>query len=151
VGAAPGTASGVLPVFPGAAVGIVLASRGYPGNPKVGQGIRGLDEAEQEALVFHGGSIARPGGGYGTKGGRVLTVVGRGPDLPTAREAAERGADHLSWAGLQRRRDIAALLPPAPAERVEAASSRRDSSTCSASSSQSRGRRPAAGAFPRMR
>ncbi|HET9851172.1 MAG TPA: phosphoribosylamine--glycine ligase [Candidatus Limnocylindrales bacterium] len=122
VGTAPGTASGVLPAFPGAAVGIVLASKGYPGTPKVGLAIKGLDEAEQEALVFHGGSILRPAGGFGTKGGRVLTVVGRGPDLPAAREAAERAADRISWSGLQRRRDIGARLPQAPTERVGAAS-----------------------------
>jgi phosphoribosylamine-glycine ligase len=52
----------------------------------------------------------------------VLTVVGRGPDLPAARDAAEHAADRISWSGLQRRRDIAAQLPPAPAERVEVAS-----------------------------
>jgi len=123
VGAAPGTASGVLPAFPGAAVGIVLASRGYPGTPKVGLAIRGLDDAELDgALVFHGGSIGRPGGGFGTNGGRVLTVVGRGPDLLAARDAAEHAADRISWAGLQRRRDIAADVPQAPVERVGVAS-----------------------------
>ncbi len=123
VGAAPGTASGILPTFPGAAVGIVLASKNYPGTPKVGQPIEGLEDAQTEgALVFHGGSIGRPQGGYGTNGGRVLTVVGRGPDLPRAREAAERAANHISWDGMQRRRDIAAELPPAPADRVEVAS-----------------------------
>ena len=123
VGAAPGTASGLLPAFPGAAVGIVLASQGYPGKPKVGRPIDGLDAAADEgALVFHGGTVARPGGGFGTNGGRVLTVVGRGPDLAGAREAAERAADQISWDGLQRRRDIAAELPTAPAEMAGVAS-----------------------------
>ena len=123
VGAGPGTASGLLPAFPGAAVGIVLASKGYPGTPKVGVPIDGLDAAQADgALVFHGGSVARPSGGYGTNGGRVLTVVGRGADLPRARAAAEQAADRISWDGLQRRRDIAAELPPAPADRVEVAS-----------------------------
>ena len=121
VRAAPGlgTASR-LPAFPGAAVGIVLASQGYPGTPKRGLPIGGLEAAEAAgALVFHGGSIARPGGGYGTNGGRVLTVVGRGPDLARARDAAEGAAGLISWAGMQRRRDIAATLPPAPAARAE--------------------------------
>ncbi|HXG25689.1 MAG TPA: phosphoribosylamine--glycine ligase, partial [Candidatus Binatia bacterium] len=114
--AAPGTASGLLPAFPGATVGIVLASEGYPGTPKVGRPITGLEEAAAEgALVFHAGTVARPQGGYGTNGGRVLTVVGRGVDLPAARAAAERAADRIAWDGLQRRRDIAADLPPAPA------------------------------------
>ena len=82
-----------LALLPGAAVGIVLASKGYPGTPKRGLPIEGIEAAEAAgALVFHGGSIARPGGGYGTNGGRVLTVVGRGADLPTARgrSGAER-------------------------------------------------------------
>jgi len=72
--------------------------------------------------VFHGGSVGRPQGGYGTNGGRVLTVVGRGPDLPRARDVAEGAADLISWDGLQRRHDIAATLPPEPATVVGAAS-----------------------------
>jgi phosphoribosylamine--glycine ligase len=103
-------------VIPGAAVGIVLASEGYPGTPKRGLPIAGLDAAATAgALVFHAGSVGRPIGGYGTNGGRVLTVVGRGADLASARKAAERGADLISWDGMQRRHDIAAVLPPEPA------------------------------------
>ena len=105
-----------LPVLPGAAIGIVLASEGYPGTPKRGLPIAGIEQAEAAgALVFHGGSIGRPQGGYGTSGGRVLTVVGRGPDLAGARDAAEDAASLISWDGMQRRHDIAATLPPAPA------------------------------------
>jgi phosphoribosylamine--glycine ligase len=120
LGVAPGTASGLLPVFPGAAVGIVLASEGYPGKPKVGRPIDGLDAATHAgALVFHAGTVRRPGNGYGTNGGRVLTVVGRGADLAAARTAAEAAADAISWAGLQRRHDIAADPPLAPATLAE--------------------------------
>ena len=105
-----------LPVLPGASVGVVLASEGYPGEPRRGLPIEGLEAAESAgALVFHGGSIARPEGGYATNGGRVLTVVGRGPDLAAARTAAEQAADLISWEGMQRRRDIAAALPASPA------------------------------------
>ena len=42
---------------------------------------------------------------------RVLTVVGRGADLATAREAAERAADRIAWPGMQRRHDIGASTP----------------------------------------
>jgi phosphoribosylamine--glycine ligase len=113
----------VVQAFPGAAVGIVLASEGYPGTPKRGLPIDGMEAAETAgALVFHGGTLARPGGGYGTNGGRVLTVVGRGPDLAMARAAAEAAADRISWDGLQRRRDIAAAPPPAAGVPVGAAS-----------------------------
>jgi phosphoribosylamine---glycine ligase len=104
-----------LPAFPGAAVGIVLASEGYPGTPKRGRPIEGLDAARGTgAIVFHGASVGRPGGGYGTSGGRVLTVVGRGPDVPRARDAAEAAASRVSWEGMQRRHDIAATVPPKP-------------------------------------
>jgi phosphoribosylamine---glycine ligase len=98
-----------LPTLPSAAVGIVLAAEGYPDAPRRGQQIEGLDAAvELGGLVFHAGSLGRPGGGYGTNGGRVLTVVGRGPDLAAARAVAERAADAIAWDGLQRRHDIAA-------------------------------------------
>jgi phosphoribosylamine---glycine ligase len=103
-----------LPVLAAQAVGIVLASKGYPGDPKRGDPIEGLDAARDlGALVFHAGTVGRPQGGYGTNGGRVLTVVGRGPDLATARDLAERAADAITWDGMQRRRDIARDLPVA--------------------------------------
>ena len=97
---------------PDIAVGIVLASEGYPGEPRRGDPITGLDEArELGALVFHAGTVGRPQGGFGTNGGRVMTVVGRGPDIGAARDAAERAAEAVTWDGLQRRHDIAADLP----------------------------------------
>jgi phosphoribosylamine--glycine ligase len=117
----PARSSAALPILPGATVGIVLASSGYPGTPKRGLPIDGIDAAEAAgALVFHGGTVGRPGGGYGTNGGRVLTVVGRGADLLRAREAAEVAAERITWDGLQRRHDIAATLPPAPRAAVGA-------------------------------
>ncbi|HZM72300.1 MAG TPA: phosphoribosylamine--glycine ligase [Candidatus Polarisedimenticolia bacterium] len=107
-------ARGALPdarpaVLPGAAVGIVLAAEGYPGTPKRGRAIDGIEAGrEAGALIFHGGTVGRPQGGFGTNGGRVLTVVGRGPDLGAARDAAEQAADLIAFEGLQRRHDIAA-------------------------------------------
>ena len=87
----------------------MLAAEGYPNTPRRGQPIEGLDAAAAlGGLVFHAGSLGRPGGGYGTNGGRVLTVVGRGADLAAARAVAERAADAIAWDGLQRRHDIAA-------------------------------------------
>jgi phosphoribosylamine--glycine ligase len=102
----------LVPVTPDAAVGIVLASEGYPGEPKRGHPIAGLDDARAiGALLFHAGTVGRPGGGFGTSGGRVLTVVGLGATLDAARDAAEHASDVISWEGMQRRRDIAADLP----------------------------------------
>lgn len=104
-----------------ATVGIVLAASGYPGDSRRGDPIDGIEAAlGQGALVFHAGTAPRPGGGFGTNGGRVLTVVGRGPSLAAARDAAERAANAISWDGVQRRRDIAADMPE-PARLVGAA------------------------------
>ncbi len=108
----PAGVAGRVPAVPGAAVAVVLAAKGYPGDPRRGDPIRGLETASDGgALVFHSGTVARPGGGYGTNGGRVLTVVGRGPTLSTARDRAERAAEAIAWDGLQRRHDIAVDLP----------------------------------------
>ena len=111
-GRLPADAPSRLPELPDATVGIVLAAMGYPGDPRRGDPIDGLEAAEARgALVFHAGTVGRPQGGYGTNGGRVLAVVGRGRDLAAARETAEAAADAIAWDGLQRRRDIAADVP----------------------------------------
>jgi phosphoribosylamine--glycine ligase len=108
-----------LPSMPGAAVGIVLAAGGYPDAPVPGAHIGGISDAERAgALVFHAGT-RRPtgdadGDAYLVAGGRVLTVVGRGPDHVAARAIAEDAAEKITWTGLQRRRDIAASLPARP-------------------------------------
>jgi phosphoribosylamine--glycine ligase len=107
-----GLSGSQLPTIGGATVGIVLASEGYPGALRTGDRIEGLREAAARGgLVFHAGTTRDPDGEYRTDGGRVLTVVGRGPDLAAAREQAELAADAISWPGLQRRRDIGAAVP----------------------------------------
>jgi phosphoribosylamine--glycine ligase len=97
----------LVPTTASATVGIVLAAKGYPGQPKRGDPIVGLDDAVADgALIFHAGTVGRPQGGFGTSGGRVLSVVGRGRTVEDARGQAERAADAISWDGLQRRHDI---------------------------------------------
>ncbi len=113
-GALPNGVPVVLPSTDAAAVGIVLAARGYPETPTRGDPIEGVEAAEARgALVFHAGTAARQRleGGWATNGGRVLTVVGRGADLGEASGAAERAADAIAWDGLHRRRDIALHVP----------------------------------------
>ena len=64
-GALPPDAPRRLPARDEAAVTIVLAAEGYPGDPRRGDPIEGLDAARAEgALVFHAGTVARnrPGG-----------------------------------------------------------------------------------------
>jgi phosphoribosylamine--glycine ligase len=103
-----------LPVDPRAAVGIVLAAAGYPGDPRRDDPIEGIDDARYTgSLVFHAGTVRRPEGGWATYGGRVLTVVDLGDDLEDAQFAADRGAARISWMGMQRRHDIATEVPSA--------------------------------------
>jgi len=89
------------------AVGIVLASRGYPGHVESGQPITGFERAEQVpgVLVFHAGTTARDGQ-IVTAGGRVLTVVGRGPSFEKAMARAYEAAKMISFDGMQYRHDI---------------------------------------------
>jgi phosphoribosylamine--glycine ligase len=113
-GSLPADTPAILPATPDAVVGIVLAARGYPEGYKRGEPIEGIDAAEaQGAVVFHAGTAARqrPEGGWGTNGGRVLTVVARGSGLAEARASAERAADTIHWDGVHRRRDIALPIP----------------------------------------
>ena len=89
-----------LPTLPGAAVAIVLAAAGYPGRPRTGDPFYGLDAAEATgALVFHAATSRGDDGTVRTAGGRVLSVVGRGPDLPAAAEAADAAADRYPRTG----------------------------------------------------
>jgi phosphoribosylamine--glycine ligase len=107
-------------VLPGATVAIVLAAAGYPAAPERGAQIEGLHAAAATgALVFHAGTRREEDGTWRTDGGRVMSVVGRGADLATARATAEAGADAISWRGIQRRHDIGApaVLEPAGAGR----------------------------------
>ena len=113
-----------LAVLPGATVAIVLASAGYPEAPSIGDRIVGVDEAAAAgALVFHAATRLTDSG-WSTAGGRVLSVVGRGADVATARETAERGADRIAWPGMQRRHDIGASSPAAAPRLQPAAATR---------------------------
>ncbi len=92
-----------------AAVGVTLASGGYPGSYETGKAIHGLDEATamDDVLVFHAGTARNDAGEIVTAGGRVLTVVGLGDDLAAARGRAYAAADRITFDGVQRRQDIA--------------------------------------------
>ena len=94
-----------------AAVGVVLASEGYPPAPsRRGDLVRGLDAANgrEGVTVFHSGTSTDDMGRVVTSGGRVLTVTATGPDVLTARDRAYAAAAEISWPGVHYRRDIAA-------------------------------------------
>lgn len=89
------------------AVGVVIASRGYPATAESGQPISGLEAAAtiRGVTVFHAGTKTA-GGHVVTAGGRVLTVVGRGATFEEAMATAYRGVDAIHCDGMQYRRDI---------------------------------------------
>jgi phosphoribosylamine--glycine ligase len=121
--AALGLQGQMLPTTGDAAVAIVLAAANYPATPRRGDVISGLEEAAATgAMVFHAGTTRGEDGRFRTYGGRVLSVVGLGSTVTSARSNAERAATMIGWQGLQRRRDIAARLPAAADPRSRAAS-----------------------------
>jgi phosphoribosylamine---glycine ligase len=91
-----------------AAVTVVVASAGYPASSRTGDPITGLDAAETVpgVHVLHAGTALRDQT-LVSSGGRVLSVVGTGPDLYQARVAAYTGVEQVQLAGAQHRNDIA--------------------------------------------
>jgi phosphoribosylamine--glycine ligase len=90
------------------AVGVVLASAGYPGPVESGRAIDGLAaaEARPDVLVFHAGTRAAADGRIVTAGGRVLTVVATAPSFAEAMQRAYAAVDDIHFDGMQYRRDI---------------------------------------------
>jgi phosphoribosylamine--glycine ligase len=90
-----------------ACVGVVMSSAGYPGSYKTGFAIKGLDEVDEEALVFHAGTKPDSDGTVRTSGGRVLTVAGVGRDIAEARRKAYANLSRIHFEGCYYRKDIA--------------------------------------------
>jgi phosphoribosylamine--glycine ligase len=111
LGAATGDLAGVPPPAwrPGAAVTVVLASKGYPESSSYGDLIVGTETlaADPDLQVVHSGT-ALVDGHLVTAGGRVLAVTATGTDVANARAKAYEGVAMISFPGAQWRRDIAA-------------------------------------------
>jgi phosphoribosylamine--glycine ligase len=92
-----------------AAVCVVLASRGYPGDYDKGKVITGVADAEAlpGVTVYHAGTQLREDGALVTSGGRVLGVTALAPTLALARERAYEATARISFDGMQMRTDIA--------------------------------------------
>ena len=88
---------------PGAAVTVVLAAEGYPGRPRLDDVISGWDGRG----VLHSGTRRRDDGAVVSSGGRVLSVVGTGPDLAAARDDAYARVGEVHVPGSHSRTDIA--------------------------------------------
>jgi phosphoribosylamine--glycine ligase len=87
---------------------VVLAAEDYPGTPRKGDPISGLEEAAEMAdvRVFHAGTAFAEGEAVVTAGGRVLGVTARGDSLEEARDLAYRAADKITFSGRQLRSDL---------------------------------------------
>ncbi|MCG5536441.1 phosphoribosylamine--glycine ligase [Ectothiorhodospira mobilis] len=91
---------------PRAALGVVLAAGGYPGDYRKGDVIQGLEAADTEdARVFHAGTALKDGHVV-TAGGRVLCAVGLGERVADARDRAYALARRIHWPDAFYRNDI---------------------------------------------
>ena len=93
------------------AVCVVLASGGYPGSYEKGKEIKGLDDVDSDAVVFHAGTkFGEDGRTILTSGGRVLGVSAMGDNNDEAREKAFDNVSRISFEGMHYRRDIGIIV-----------------------------------------
>jgi phosphoribosylamine--glycine ligase len=94
----------------GAAVAVVVAAQNYPGGPRRGDPIGGLDEVDalDGVDVIHAGTGVDEDGRMVTAGGRVLAVTATGVDVADARNRAYAGVKGIHVEGSHYRTDIAA-------------------------------------------
>lgn len=94
--------------YDAAALTVVLAARGYPGEPKTGGTIDGLAEAAavEGVTLFHAGTKRAEDGRILAAGGRALNVTATATTLAEARDRAYRAVDRIRWADGFCRRDI---------------------------------------------
>jgi phosphoribosylamine---glycine ligase len=109
--AATGTLADVAPPAwrDGAAVAVVMASKGYPESSSSGDVITGAETwaGDDDLHVSHAGTAQDPQGRLVTAGGRVLAVTATGNDIAAARAKAYGGVSAISFPGAQWRTDIA--------------------------------------------
>ena len=87
------------------ALGVVMASKGYPEKYEIGFPISGLNGENETTKVFHCGTKIE-GEKILSNGGRVLCVTGLGGNLDTAFKNAYETTSKISWDGAFYRKDI---------------------------------------------
>ena len=95
----------------GAAVTVVVAAANYPGVPRTGDTIHGIDAADSldHVDVFHAGTQLGDNGEIVSSGGRVLSVTAVGADVAEARGRAYDAVALIDLPGSHHRTDIAAI------------------------------------------
>jgi phosphoribosylamine--glycine ligase len=91
---------------PRPSLGVVMAAGGYPGTPRAGDAIAGLDASlPADAKVFHAGTRLADGDVL-TAGGRVLCACALGATVADAQRAAYAAVEQIRWEGEFHRQDI---------------------------------------------
>ncbi|HLU18409.1 MAG TPA: phosphoribosylamine--glycine ligase [Pusillimonas sp.] len=88
------------------ALGVVMASAGYPQAPRTGDVITSLPADTEDCVVFHAGTALHDDGTLRTSGGRVLCVTALGDSVKRAQETAYNAVQQIRFEGAQYRRDI---------------------------------------------
>jgi phosphoribosylamine---glycine ligase len=88
-------------------LGVVMAAHGYPGTPRGGDVLEGLDApAPADTKLFHAGTRLDAEGRVLTAGGRVLTACALGATVGQAQARAYEAAAAVRWDGEFHRSDI---------------------------------------------
>ena len=91
---------------PRPALGVVMAAEHYPGTPRTGDVIHGLQQsAPENSKIFHAGTTLEDGQVL-TTGGRVLCATALGVNVQAAQTKAYALADQITWLGEFHRNDI---------------------------------------------
>ena len=86
-----------------ATLGVVLASKGYPGSYEKGYVIEGTEAVD--GSIYHMGTALKDGK-YVTSGGRVMIVVCKAPTLREAQQKAQAEVEKIKCENLFHRTDI---------------------------------------------
>ena len=97
-----------------AAVTVMLASGGYPGTHETGKPITGLDDVDDDVIIFHAGTKRDADGQLVTNGGRVLAVTATGDTTADARTKVYRNIERISFEAMHYRTDIGATETAVP-------------------------------------
>jgi phosphoribosylamine---glycine ligase len=94
---------------PEPALTVVMAAKGYPGEPLKGTEIKGLDKAAamEGVTIFHAGTRMSAERKVLANGGRVLNICATGATVAQARARAYAAVDAIDWPEGFCRRDIA--------------------------------------------
>ena len=94
-----------------AAITVVLASRGYPGDFKKGSELPSLNKYDQDEhlSIFHSGTISNEHNKLISNGGRVLSITAIGKDAAECRKKAYETIEDINWKSGFYRKDIGKL------------------------------------------